>query len=257
MPVDTVFIVPYRDREPHKAALLGAMEEILIDWDKSSYRILFIHQCDKRPFNRGAMKNIGFIAVRRLFPDTYQNITLVFHDVDTWPSAKDLVTYRTRPGVVAHFYGYTFALGGMVAIKAMDFERSGGFPNLWGWGIEDNALQDRCLAAGLVIDRSNFYTIDDRRIMRMFDGVTRLVSIRDPGNYKKGKLDSLYDLGGIIYSIDGNMVNVTQFTTGTASEVQTYKSHDIRGGNKLPVARETVSRSELRQKNRHWHMKFK
>lgn len=255
MVLDTVFIVPYRDREPHKAAFLEAMASNLADWSRDSYRILFVHQCDMRPFNRGAMKNIGFLAVKKLYPLTYRNITLIFHDVDTWPASKDLITYHTRPGIVSHFYGYTFALGGMVAIKGQDFEHSGGFPNLWGWGIEDNTLQDRCLSIGLTIDRSNFYKIDDPRIMRMFDGVTRLVSTRDPGEYKKGRLDSLYNLRNVDYEIDGEMVNVTQFTTGTRPEDQQYSEYDIRHGNKLPIINESISNTIANKRD--WHMDFK
>lgn len=239
---NTVFIVPYRDREPHRKALLEAMAENLVDWNLETYKIMFVHQCDKRPFNRGAMKNIGFIAVKNAYPRDYHNITLVFHDVDTWPCEKGLVSYSTTQGVVRHFYGYDFALGGMVAIKACDFEMCGGFPNLWGWGIEDNTLQDRVLSAGLSIDRSNFYCIDDPRIRRMFDGVTRLVAIRDPGAYRRGVLDGLRHVHNLRYHVIGDMINVTSFTVGTSPENQEYREHDIRQGSKLPVLREKTKR---------------
>lgn len=239
---DTVFVVPYRDREPHRKALLEAMRENLVDWNPETYKIMFVHQCDKRPFNRGAMKNIGFIAVKNAFPKDYHNITLVFHDVDTWPCEKGLVTYSTTSGVVRHFYGYEFALGGIVAIKASDFEMCGGFPNLWGWGIEDNTLQDRVLSVGLSIDRSNFYRIDDPRIRRMFDGVTRLVAMRDPGAYRRGELDGLMHVQDLQYHIIEDMINVTSFTVGTSSLNQKYRQHDIRQGSKLPVLRENTRR---------------
>ena len=88
MTLETVFIVPYRDREPHRKAFLKAMTENLADWKPESYKIVFIHQCDERPFNRGAMKNIGFVAIKNAYPKDYHNITLIFHDVDTWPCEK-------------------------------------------------------------------------------------------------------------------------------------------------------------------------
>ena len=48
------------------------------------------------------------------------------------------------------------------AIKGSDFEIATGFPNFWGWGLEDNVLNDRCLEKKLIIDRSQFYIINDK-----------------------------------------------------------------------------------------------
>jgi hypothetical protein len=224
------------------------MADNLADWNPDTYKIMFVHQCDKRPFNRGAMKNIGFIVIKNAFPKDYQDITIVFHDVDTWPCEKGLVSYSTTQGVVRHFYGYDFALGGLVAIKAGDFEMCGGFPNLWGWGIEDNTLQDRVLDVGLSIDRSNFYHIDDPRIRRMFDGMTRLVAVRDPGAYRRGVLDGLRHVHDLQYHIIGDMINVTSFAVGTSAANQEYREHDIRQGSKLPVLRENI--------RKRWNMKL-
>jgi hypothetical protein len=90
------------------------MNYLLDDLGKELYEIYFIQQCDKMPFNRGAMKNIGFIFVKEKYPDCYREITLCFNDVDTFPQEKYLISdYTTVRGVVKHFYGYTFALGGL------------------------------------------------------------------------------------------------------------------------------------------------
>jgi len=65
-PPEKVFIVPYRDREPHKLVFTRVMPYILGD---SNYRILFLHQQDRRPFNRGGIKNIGFHYVKKKWPE--------------------------------------------------------------------------------------------------------------------------------------------------------------------------------------------
>ena len=58
MPPKKVFIIPYRDREAQKEIFMSHMTELL---KQDDYEIAFVHQQDKRKFNRGAMKNIGFI----------------------------------------------------------------------------------------------------------------------------------------------------------------------------------------------------
>ena len=84
-----IFIVPYRDREEHYRIFTETMNKYLtVDNPQGPYKILYIHQMDKRGFNRGAMKNIGFLVVKRAYPNDYQNITLVFNDIDSMP-AKD------------------------------------------------------------------------------------------------------------------------------------------------------------------------
>ena len=54
---EIIFIVPYRNREVHREVFMKIMPEIL---EGLNYEIFFIHQNDKRPFNRGAVKNLGF-----------------------------------------------------------------------------------------------------------------------------------------------------------------------------------------------------
>ena len=70
-----VFIVPYRNRIQHKFFFSKYMSFILED--DNDYEIFFSHQCDSRTFNRGATKNIGFIAARNKYPNDYKDITFI------------------------------------------------------------------------------------------------------------------------------------------------------------------------------------
>jgi hypothetical protein len=241
-----IFIVPYRDRLSDKVSFLENMKILLADTAISEpYEIYFAHQYDSRPFNRGAMKNIGFLAMKEKYPSLYKDITFIFHDVDTWPSEKGLIDYSTTSGIVRHFYGYNYTLGGMFAIKGADFEKSRGFPNFWGWGIEDNAMNDRCLAAGLIIDRNQFYDIADKRIERTFDGFKRIISKRDSIVYKKAAYDDLYALKNLQWTFQNEYINVKKFECRNHSD-QIYEPIDIRVTNKIILPRA----HELRRKTR-------
>ena len=82
-----VFIVPYRNRIQHKFFFSKYMSFILEN--DEDYEIYFTHQCDARTFNRGAVKDIGFIAIRNKYPQHYKDITFIFNDVDTIPFTKN------------------------------------------------------------------------------------------------------------------------------------------------------------------------
>ena len=242
-----IFIIPYRDRLSDKERFLSEMKTLLADTEP--YEIYFAHQYDQRPFNRGAMKNIGFLAMKAKYPEEYKEMTFIFHDVDTWPSNKDLIDYNTTEGVVRHFYGYKFALGGMFAIKGADFEKTKGFPNFWGWGIEDNVMNDRCLASGLTIDRSQFYDIDDTRIARSFDGFQRVISRKDSLTYKQSLCDDITSIKNTQWTLNNEYINIKTFDCGTNPAEQIYAPIDIRKTKKLIVPKAYEFR-------RSWKMKL-
>lgn len=244
MPVPKrVFIIPYRNRLEQKFFYSKQMNFILED--ESNYEIYFSHQCDNRQFNRGATKNIGFLAMKDKYPNDYRNITFIFNDVDTLPFHK-IFDYQTIFGTVKHYYGFEHALGGIVVIKGFDFEKINGFPNFWGWGNEDSVLQDRCLYSQLIIDRNKFYKIGSPEILQLFDGVTRLVS---PNEYHMGKnddgMEGLSTIHRLNYSIDKEslnpidnkyvvdsenifVINILSFLTANPSINNEYYDYDLR-----------------------------
>lgn len=228
-----IFIIPYRDREQQKSFFLRQMQYVLEDMNKTDYEIYFAHQCDKRDFNRGAMKNIGFLAMKAKYPNDYQNITFVFNDVDTMPYTKNFLNYNTTHGNVKHFYGYTFTLGGIVSIKGSDYEKTNGFPNLWAWGYEDNMFQQRVLTSGLHIDRTQFYPIMDKNILQMKDGLERVVNRNEHNRFKANTSDGIRTITGLEYHVDSNIffINITKFLTDTRNDKTQNTVHDLRKGN--------------------------
>jgi hypothetical protein len=241
-----VFIVPYRNRPQHKFFfsnyLKTIMDESIINND---YEIYFSHQCDVRAFNRGATKNIGFLALKDKYPNDYKNITFVFNDIDTIPFAS-IFDYETVSGVVKHFYGFEYALGGIVAVNGSDFENINGFPNYWGWGMEDNVLQKRCERLGIKIDRTQFYPIGNPNILHLFDGVQRIINRKDPwrATHDDG-IDGLKTIHKLKFTIDSEsinpadnihiissdnifIINISTFMTGIKFEHDNYHKYDLR-----------------------------
>lgn len=167
-----IFIVPYRDREAHLSIFLSHMPYIL---EGLNYEVYFAHQKDNRFFNRGGMKDIGFLHAKEKYPNDYKNITFVFHDIDTLLSEKGMTNFQTVKGTVKHIIGFKRAFGGVFSIKGDDFETLNGFPCIWNWGMEDNALKLRWLTkmkknGNKMIDYSEFYDIHSKKVIMLWHG---------------------------------------------------------------------------------------
>ena len=233
-----IFIVPYRDREEHKHFFINYMKIIMEDY-KNKYIIVFSHQNDDKPFNRGAMKNMGFIFAKTHFPKNYKNISLIFNDIDTIPHKKGLLNYKTSPGMVKHFYGFKQALGGIISLNGEDFENINGFPNYWGWGCEDNTLHDRCVNNGIYISRKQFFDIGDHNILHIFDGFEKIFSKQTPYKSKHDTgidgITSLCNIETELVEIESNIYifNVNNFEIPYNNE--DIITRDITKGNSLKV----------------------
>tara|TARA_B100000123_G_C25647766_1_gene391783 strand:+ start:59 stop:796 length:738 start_codon:yes stop_codon:yes gene_type:complete len=226
-----IFIVPYRNRENQYNVFKRQMSYVLED--EVNYKILYIHQKDNRDFNRGALKNIGFIIVKQQYPDTYKDITLVFNDIDTMPTQK-LFDYRTQKNNIKHFYGFRFALGGIVSINAEDFEIINGFPNYWSWGYEDNELQARALVKNINIDRSVFYNIGDSHIAHLMDGIHRTINKNEYKYFKWKSREGINSIHNLQYSInhETNFIDVTYFSTGREPRSDLNRQYNLSNGSK-------------------------
>jgi hypothetical protein len=253
-----IFIVPYRNRIQHKFFFSRQMNFLLEE--RNDYEIYFSHQCDARSFNRGAIKNIGFLAVKQKYPKDYKKMTFVFNDIDTLPFHK-LFQYETIKGIVKHFYGYRHALGGIVSITGEDFETINGYPCYWGWGMEDNALQKRCERFHLKIDRSHFYEIGSPEMLQLFDGISRIISKSDPwrSEYDSGT-NGLVTIFNLKYTIDKKSdnpndnvyvmeneryfyINIKTFLTESIYEKDEYFNYDLREPRRKIIAPHLLKKS--------------
>ena len=198
--ISTIFIIPYRNREHQKHFFEYYMKYLLEDMDPSTYEIVFAHQKNDLPFNRGAVKNIGFLYAKEKY-DYYQEIVFVFNDIDTLPYKKGLLDYTLKENEVKHYYGFNYCLGGMVAIRGKDFEKVNGYPSFWNWGWEDTVLYERVLSHQIRINRDQYYEYGDSSILHLIDGVSKSVSMRTYDLYKKGIVtDGLSTLRNAVYT---------------------------------------------------------
>jgi hypothetical protein len=263
-----VFIVPYRNRPQHKYFFSNYL--ITIMEERTDYELYFSHQCDERPFNRGGTKNIGFLAIKNKYPEHYKDITFVFNDIDTIPFST-IFDFETVDGIVKHFYGFEYALGGIVSIKGSDFEAINGYPNLWGWGMEDTVLQNRCEKIGLKIDRSQFYPIGSPDILHLFDGVSRIINREDSIRYKNDNgVDGIRTIRNLNYNINSEsknpidninivlssqifIININNFNTNINPENNSYYKYDLREPpQKINNPQNMINNSEINHVNQDW-----
>ena len=227
-----IFIVPYRDREQQLIFFKRHIQYILEDYSNLDYKLMIIHQKDKRSFNCGAIKNIGFLIVKDLYPNDYQDITLVFNDVDTMPFSKNFINFQTNKGIIKHFYGFKHALGGILSIKCADFEKINGFPNFWAWGYEDNMLHERVIQNRISIDRTQFFPFADKNILHFYDGYLKQVNKTEFERYVNHTHEGINSITNLEYSYneESKLYDITHFDTGNEENKNTTRIHDLHNG---------------------------
>lgn len=143
--------VPYRNREAHLRKFIPYMKEYLKGYD---YEILVVEQTQEKPFNRGALANIGFLLTN--------SDTFCIHDVDMLPELADynipdsfdVSHVATNVEQFGYKMPYKDYIGGVTVFKREAFRKINGFNNLYfGWGAEDDDLNNRCQLHKLKIFR--------------------------------------------------------------------------------------------------------
>ena len=161
-------IVPYRDRAQHLSVFLPGLARYF-ERDKADhvvpYRVMIVEQASGLPFNRGAMKNIGFIMARDC------SDYVCFHDVDYLPIWADY-SYCEQTMPIAWYGALTRPVssrskvtlflkdadvdlfGAVVLCPVEAFAKVNGYANsYWGWGMEDTDLRFRFNAAAIPCGR--------------------------------------------------------------------------------------------------------
>ena len=168
-------IVPYRaTNQPERAEQLRIFQAHMFQKLPLS-RILVVEQHDDKPFNRGALLNLGVSET--------SSPLICLHDVDLLPDDKVLRAYLDvlPRNTVRHIgrawrrYDSDSYLGGILMMRRKEYIQINGFPNdFWGWGGEDDLLRDRIQDARLSIERVNFGTIHDLEQLSLEQKLTYL-----------------------------------------------------------------------------------
>jgi hypothetical protein len=153
------FIIPYRNRKEHLDEFIRRFTEYLKDKDIDA-QFYIIHQINPKEFNRGAMNNIGFLEVCKTRPDGL----FIFHDVDTYPTYWGSIQYDTKPNEIRHPIGQkNHNLGLVACFWKNEYEKVNGFPNYWGWGIEDVTIMYRAKKLNIIIDENNIVDLNNSK----------------------------------------------------------------------------------------------
>ena len=139
---DTIIIIPYRARENHLKYYIDNTVPLLKKHMPNSKVVVIEQDWNNKLFNRGCLINIGV--------KEYENKTAhcMTHDVDINPFEETILKYYVDPipdnSIKGIYTSVCNTLGGIIKMQSKTFFDINGFPNnIWGWGQEDKALQNR------------------------------------------------------------------------------------------------------------------
>jgi hypothetical protein len=138
-------IVPYRNRLEHLEVFKKHIKEYFLKTN-IKYELIIVEQYDDKPFNRGKLLNIGFLAAEQLGCDY-----VVFHDVDMLPINVDYSYSNIPIHLATNITSNKRYFGGVTLFPINLFKEINGFPNeYWGWGFEDDELLRRCGVSDII-----------------------------------------------------------------------------------------------------------
>ena len=138
---ENIIAIPFRNRDKHLEYFIKNTVPLFQEHLPNS-KVVVVEQKEGKLFNRGALLNVAF--------NEYKSKTKYFftHDVDINPTKKCIEEHYTKEvndtDVLGIYTSCCNTLGGIIKINDQTIQKINGFPNdVWGWGTEDKALQNR------------------------------------------------------------------------------------------------------------------
>ena len=136
--MDTILIIPYRDRKEHLEYFKNNAFSLIKKYIPG-IKIIVVEQAVGKLFNKGKLSNAGILE----YIDS--NVSyIITHDIDEIPNELMIKQYYTiKPKEILRLYNPAHAacFGGIMKYNKDVFIKMNGYPNdIWGWGIEDRAL---------------------------------------------------------------------------------------------------------------------
>jgi hypothetical protein len=139
---NTVIIIPYRNRKAQLDHFIAKTAPLIEKYMPNTIILVVEQFSDDKLFNRGYLLNVGF--------KEYENNTKYFimHDVDINPTQLFIESHYNSDindeTALCLYTSTSNTFGGIVKITENTIKKINGFPNdIWGWGTEDKALQNR------------------------------------------------------------------------------------------------------------------
>ncbi len=137
----TIIIIQYRNREKHLEYFLSNSVPLLKK-HMDDVKIVIVEQSEGKPFNRGKLLTVVF--------NEYRNKCeyIITHDVDINPKEKAIIELYNKNVDENEFMGILTSkcdtLAPIFKTRIENIFKINGFPNdIWGWGVEDKAIQNR------------------------------------------------------------------------------------------------------------------
>ncbi len=182
-------IVPYRNRRSHLNHFTTSIKNHF-KLSKIDYELIIVEQSDDKPFNRGALLNIGVRKAKEL-ECTY----IALHDVDMLPLDVDYSPVDRPTHLATNFKSshekdqkriiFDEYFGGVTLFPINDYYHINGYSNkYWGWGYEDDDLLWRCKENFFDFNTKALPTVAHSSAGLVFNGHTSRVTIPKPFKLK-------------------------------------------------------------------------
>ena len=208
-----IIIVPYRNRKEHLDIFIKDALPLFEKYLKP-FKVVVVEQNEGKIFNRGIVLNIGFNENKE---DSEYFFT---HDIDIIPKEDCVKNIYTKIPDTNTIMGILTSncntLGGIIKFDSESFIKSNGFPNnMWGWGVEDKALQNRVEFMTINIEKNIIF--DNQNPLKDLN-----FTIRDDVNDKH--LDKDFESRTFIeYNIFNNLNNESKYNRVMSSGLNNLK----------------------------------